>query len=448
MSYDLVIKNGALVTPEATIQANVGVKDGRIAAIASEELSGRRVIDAAGLYVLPGLIDGHVHFRDPGLTYKEDLATGSQAAAAGGICTFIDMPNTKPPLSTVEAFQEKKSLGESKACVDFGVVAVVVQDNVDLIPELATTGIVGYKVFMGETVGAIPAPDDGAMLEAFGLISKTGLRVGLHAENNQIMQHLIKRFKAQGRTDALAHLDSRPEVAEADAIQKAILFAEYTGAKVHIYHMSSKKGAELVGQAKKAGIDVTAETGPHYLLMDGPTDMPKLKSMLKMNPPVRAREHGVALFQGLLDGSVDMIATDHSPHTQEEKIKDNIWEAIPGFCGVETSVPLMLTQVNAGRMTLNQYVKVASENPARVWGMYPKKGRLAVGSDADFTLVDMGKEGVIRSERLHSKSKVSPFDGYKVKGMPVYTIVRGNVVMKDGEVNSTPIGKLVSPQAR
>ena len=448
MSYDLVIKNGAVVTPEATFQANVGVKDGLIAAIASEDLTGRRVINAAGLYLLPGLIDGHVHFRDPGLTYKEDLATGSQAAAAGGICTIIDMPNTKPPLSTVEAFQEKKTLGESKSCVDFGVVAVVVQDNVDLIPELATTGILGYKIFMGETVGAIPAPDDGAMFDAFGLIAKTGLRVGLHAENNQIMQHLIKRFKAQGRTDPLAHLDSRPEIAEADAIQTAILYAEVTGAKVHIYHMSSKKGVELVAKAKKAGIDATAETGPHYLLLDGPTDMPKLKSMLKMNPPVRAKEHGEALFQGLLDGSVDMIATDHSPHTLEEKIKDNIWEAIPGFCGVETSVPLMLTQVNAGRMTLNQYVKVASENPARVWGMYPKKGRLSVGSDADFTIVDLGREDVIRSERLHSRSKVSPFDGYPVKGMPVYTVVRGNVVMEKGEVDPAPIGKLVSPQGR
>ena len=448
MSYDLVIKNGTLATPEATLKANVGVKGGQIAAIASGPLDGEKVIDAKGLHVLPGLIDGHVHFRDPGLTYKEDFATGSQAAAAGGICTIIDMPNTKPPLSTAEAFREKASLGESKSCVDFGVVAVVVQDNVDRIPELATTGILGYKIFMGETVGAIPAPDDGAMLEAFGLIAKTGLRVGFHAENNQIMQHLIKRFKAQGRTDALAHLESRPEISEADAIQKVILFAQSTGAKVHIYHMSSRKGMELVATGKGAGVDVTAETGPHYLLLDGPSDMPRLKAMLKMNPPVRGKEHGAALFKGLLDGSVDMIATDHSPHTLEEKLKENIWEAIPGFCGVETSVPLMLTQVNAGRLTLNQYVQVASENPARVWGMYPKKGRLAVGSDADFTLVDMKQEGVIRSERLHSRSQVSPFDGYKVKGLPVYTIVRGNVVMQHGEVNPAPIGKLVTPQAR
>jgi dihydroorotase (multifunctional complex type) len=268
--------------------------------------------------------------------------------------------------------------------------------------------------------------------------------VGVHAENNQIMQYLIKKLKAAGRTDPLAHVETRPNIAEAESISKIILLAEAAGAKVHIYHMSSKEGVNLVKAGKERGVDVTAETGPHYLLMED-KDMLKLKSILKMNPPVRSKDNADRLWWGLLNGYVDCIATDHSPHTVEEKTNDNIWNAIPGFTGVETSVPLMLTQVNAGRLTLNQYVKLASENPAKVWDMYPQKGSVRIGSDGDLTIVDMKKESVLKSANLHSKTKVTPFDGWKVKGMPIYTIVRGKVVMKDGQLVGTHAGKIVIP---
>jgi dihydroorotase-like cyclic amidohydrolase len=201
---------------------------------------------------------------------------------------------------------------------------------------------------------------------------------------------------------------------------------------------------ELVADAKFRGLDVSAETGPHYLLLDY-TFMQKVGSMLKMNPPVRTKQDQKALWEGLLDGTVESIATDHSPHTREEKVKDVIWDAIPGFCGVESNVPLMLTQVNKGKMSLNHYVLVASEGPARLWNMYPKKGCIQIGSDADFTIVDMKKKGVIKAEELHSKNKVTPFDGFEVKGMPVATVVRGAFVLRNGRVAGSPAGQLVRP---
>jgi dihydroorotase len=293
---------------------------------------------------------------------------------------------------------------------------------------------------MGATVGGVPAPDDGGMIRTFQLVSETGLRIGVHAENNPIMDYFTEKLKAEGRTDPLAHVEARPNVAEAEAIQRAILFAAETGCKLHIYHMSSKDGVQLLKAAKERGVDVSAETCPHYLLLDS-SYMKKVGSILKMNPPVRSAENGEALWKGLSDGTVEVIATDHSPHTLEEKTNDNIWEAIPGFTGVETSVPLMLTQVNEGRLSLNAYVKLASENPARLFNLYPRKGTIQIGTDADFTIVDMEREGALSSEKLHSKTKVTPFDGWKVKGVPIYTIVRGKVVMKEGEIVGKPQGE-------
>ena len=443
MNVDLVIRNGKIVTPQSMHEGDdIAIENGIVIAIDKQGSfpDAKEAIDVSGKYILPGIIDVHVHFREPGYTYKEDFETGTSAAAAGGVTTVLDMPNNIPFCSTVEAFQEKLQIIKNKAHVDYGLIVAVVSETIEEIPKLAEAGINVFKIFMGATVGGVPAPDDGGMIRAFQLVSETGLRIGVHAENNAIMDYFAEKLKAEGRTDPLAHVEARPNVAEAEAIQRAILFAAETGCKLHIYHMSSKEGVQLVKTAKQKGVDVSAETGPHYLLLDS-SYMNKVGSHLKMNPPVRSAENGEALWKGLSDGTVEVIATDHSPHTLEEKTKDNIWEAIPGFTGVETSVPLMLTQVNEGRLSLSAYVKLASENPARLFNLYPQKGTIKIGTDADFTIVDMAKESVLSSEKLHSKSKVTPFDGWKVKGVPIYSIVRGNVVMKDGEITGTPQGK-------
>ncbi|HET7264849.1 MAG TPA: dihydroorotase [bacterium] len=452
MPVDLIVKNGTIVSPAASRRGHLLIQDGKILAISVRDdlPDAKRTIDASGLHVLPGLIDPHVHFRVPGLEYKEDFNTGSQAAAAGGITTVIDMPNVVPLTSSVAGFQAKAAAVQGTSYVDFGVYAVIVEGSLREILPLAEAGVVGYKIFLGETVGNIPAPPDGEIIAAWRLVAETGLRCGVHAEDNGIIHYLRKQLQDAGRTDPLAHLESRPSVAEAEAISRAILFAREARSKLMIFHMSAAEGVDLLRRGKDGGVDVMGETGPNYLLMEG-EDMVRMRlgSLLKINPPVRSREHADALWRGLLDGTIEVLGTDHSPHTREEKMLDNpmgdIWKAAAGWPGVETNVPLMLTQVNAGRLTLNHYVRVQAEGPARAWNLWPRKGHLGLGADADVTIVDLRRESTIDQERLHSKNKFTPFHGFRVTGLPVYTIVRGRVVMEGGEIVGRPEGRLQTP---
>lgn len=454
MTVQMLIKNGKIVSPASTLRGHLVIDNGKVDDILlyDENLpDAETTIDAEGKYVLPGLIDPHVHFREPGLEYKEDWNTGSQAAVAGGVTTIIDMPNVKPATWDVEALELKLECAKKSYC-DYGIYAVLVEGKGDQILPLAKAGVCGYKIFMGETIGNIPAPSDGEIIEQWTTMSQTGLRCGVHAEDNSILFYLRDKLKAEGRTDPLAFLESRPPVAEAEAVQRAILFAREANSKLMIYHMSSKQGTEIVRRAKADGdVDVKAETGPHYFMFDG-RDMVRmgLGSLLRMNPPVREHEHGEALFKGLMDGTIDVIGTDHSPHTREEKCYDDrmgdIWKPISGWPGVETLVPVMLTVVNDGRMTINHYVKLQSESPAKAWNLYPQKGNLDIGADGDVTIVDMDKPGVIDENKLHSKNKLSPWHGWKVTAQPVYTIVRGKVVAKDNEVVAAqPEGQFIRP---
>jgi len=454
MSADLVIKNGWVVTPEQTFKGGVAIQDEKFVSIGPDDTlpEGQEEIDAKGNHILPGIIDAHVHFREPGLTYKEDFGTGSTAAVCGGVVMVVDMPNTIPPVTGPEQVEEKQRLAEEKSLVDFSILGVVVQTNADQILPMSKVGALGYKIFFGETIGNLPFPDDGVCTEVFQTITKTKLPLGIHAENRQIMYHNLNKLKAEGKNDPIYWESSRPNICEAESVAHALFFAETYGTKLHVLHMSSKQAAWIVRDAKARGLRVTAETAPHYLLRES-KEMAKVGPLLKMNPPVRDKDHGEVLWDGLLNGTVDMIATDHSPHTLEEKgsdlygklLKPTIWDCISGFCGVETGPTLILSEVNKGRMTLNQYVKLTSENPAKVWQIYPQKGALKLGSDGDITIVDMNKEGVIDVNKLHSKNKPSPWHGWKVKGIPVCTVVRGHVQMRDGQVVGKPIGRMVKP---
>lgn len=447
---DLAIVNGTVVTPEGRAEMDIAIKDGQIVAIAAAGrlgMAAEEVLDASGRFVLPGVIDGHVHFREPGLEYKEDWGSGSLAAVMGGVTTVLDMPNTLPTTSNPEAVEQKRALAESKAYCDFGLLGLVAQENPDQLEPMARAGVAGYKCFLGETVGSIPPPDDGVLLDALRTIQGTGLRVGFHAENNQIMQHLIRKLKAEGRTDPLAHVHARPAIAEVEAIQRVGLFARHTGAKVHIFHLSSRDGLEMIDEWRAKGVDMTTETGAHYCFLSA-EDMGTLGSLLRMNPPVREKGHGDPLLAGLMDGRVNGIATDHSPHTLQEKVNDDIWKAVSGFAGVETSLRLFLTYaVATGRMTLEQLARAASEGPARTWGLYPRKGAIRVGSDGDLTVVDLGREDVVEAARMHGKNNHNPFEGHRTRGAAVATIVRGTVVMREGKVEGPPRGRAVRPVA-
>ncbi len=454
MKADLVVKNGLIVTPESTTPGGVAILNGKIVAVgASEALpDAKEVMDVGGRHILPGLIDAHVHFRDPGMTHKEDFGTGSTAAVCGGITTVLDMPNVIPPTENAQRVREKKEIAESKALCDFGLYGVVYQTNADDVIPMAEAGVIGYKIFFGETVGNLPYPDDGMCFEVFQNITKSGLRLAVHAENRPIQHYWTNKMKEEGKSDPIYWEQTRPALCEAEAINHLIFLAQNFNTKLHVVHTTTKQGAWMIRDAKARGQDVTGETGPHYLLRVS-SDLAEVGPLLKMNPPVRSKDHQDVLWDALLNGYLDMIATDHSPHTLEEKgcdvngkmFKNAIWDCISGFCGVETGVPLMLNEVNKGRMSLNHYVRLASENPAKIWQMYPKKGAIAVGSDGDLTIVDMDKEMVVDPLKLHSKNNPTPWGGWKLKGVPVATIVRGHVQMRDGEPVGKVIGKMQTP---
>jgi dihydroorotase len=445
VKYDLVLKGGTLADPQGTIAADLGIKDGKIAAIAGEidSSQGEEIYNASGCYILPGLIDAHVHFRDPGLTGKEDFATGSAAAAHGGITLAADMPNTIPPTAGPGDFREKARIAGTKSYTDFALFALLTQDNAKEMENLAQEGALGFKVFLGASVGNIAAPGLGTLYEQ--MKQAGGLRIAFHAEDNELNEHFT-RLCREAPPDSALLPQARPGISEAEAVARALRFSEYTGAKVHICHVSAKQSLSLIREAKRRGIAVSAETCPQYLFLDD-SDYPRLGTRMKVNPPVRSAEDREALWGGIADGTIDMIASDHAPHTAEEKDRP-LWEAAPGVIGVETSASLMLTAVNQGLLSLNDYARLASTAPARLWGLYPQKGSLAVNTDADLTIVDMNRAGIIRNTELHSKHGTSPYDGFETSASPAAVILRGTIIMKVGVLTGKPgFGRLVRPGA-
>ncbi|MCW5687433.1 MAG: dihydroorotase family protein [Pseudolabrys sp.] len=436
---DLVIANGRIVTPDSVFDGSIAIKDGKVLAVGELEAMplAAELFDAAGMHILPGAIDDHVHFRDPGYPHKEDWESGTAAAAFGGVTCVFDMPNTIPPTGNGEILAAKHAIAAAKAHVDFGLYGLLGDNTIASVPQLIDGGVIGFKLYMGNTFGKIPSPDTGATLECFEVAAGTGKRVSLHAENNDIMERRQKRLMAAGRKDQWAHLAARPNVVAVEAVSRAATLAEWTGARIHVLHISTAEELRPLREAKARGVDITGETCPHYLLLST-DDYSRVPGIIAVNPPVREKQNQQPIFDALLDGTIDVIATDHAPHAYEEKTRNDIWTVDCGFPGVETQMPLMLTQVNAGRMSISDYVRMSAYNPARIWALYPHKGALLPGSDADIAIVDLGRDHVIRDAETQSRSKVSPWDGYQVKGMPIHTLVRGRFVMKDRKlVNGT-----------
>ncbi len=283
---------------------------------------------------------------------------------------------------------------------------------------------------MGNTFGNLPSPSTGAMLEGFEIAAALGLRVSLHAETASIMSWRQARLQAAGINHPLAHIGARPEIVAIEAVGRAAALAEWTGARIHVLHISSAGELLPLADAKRRGVDVTGETCPCYLMLDT-RDYDRLGSVIRVNPPVREAKDSAALWDALRSGVVDMIATDHAPHTPQEKRKSVIWEADCGFPGVETQMPLMLTAVHEGRITLEQYVGMSAVKPAQAFGLWPMKGRIAPGAHADIAVVDLARRETIRAERLHSRGKITPFEGVETVGAPVHTLVRGRFVQRD-----------------
>ncbi len=420
---DICLSNCKIVPENMT--RYVGVNNGKIVSIKSSPIAAEKTIDINGKILLPGLIDAHVHMRDPGFTYKEDFSTGTKAAAAGGFTTVIDMPNTKPPTNTVRAFRDKIKIAERKSLVDFGLHAGAGEPKE--IRELANLKPASYKIFMDLL-------DDDHLMNLFNEISNlpeiNGSKtiVSLHAEDKEIVNRYTKMEMSEDNLNPIIYASARPPLAEEIAISKAILMANEYDLKIHICHASTKSSLNQIKRAKVDGCKITAEISPHHLFLDS-SFFERFGNLTKTNPPLRSMSEKIKLIDLY---KADIIVTDHAPHTIEEK-EENVWNAPPGIPGLETALPLILTQVNRGKISFDEVKRLLCENPAKIFNI-KYKGYIKEGMDADFVVVDMKREGEINPENFYSKAHYSPFKGKKFKGMPIMTILRGNIVMDEAEV--------------
>ncbi len=446
---DLVVTGGVVVTPDSRSFQDIAIKNGVFAAIgepgAFVDASVDQVVDARDRHVMTGVVDGHVHFRDPGFPAKEDFESGSRAAIAGGVTTVLDMPNTDPPTDSVERAADKLERARDAWC-DIGLFGLVVDSSIGQLEPLAHAGLViGFKAFLGPTTGGLPAPSEATLRRAMRIIGELDMRLAVHAEDEAIVTQATARLRASGRVDAVVHADARPVEAEVAAIEGIGALAHQTGCPVHIVHLSSRDGLAAIERWRARGVDMTCEVSVNHLFLGG-EQMTDVGPRMKMNPPVRLAEdgHGEALLRGLAAGRVDMVASDHAPHTAAEKLGGDIWAAHAGAAGVETSVAVLLTLgVDAGHLSLERFVEVISAAPARVWGLRAK-GRLEPGADADLTLLDTGRAWTIDEARLHGRQSLTPFRGCQMRGAPVTTIIRGQIVMQDGDAVGSPRGQRVA----
>ncbi|MGC8557410.1 MAG: dihydroorotase [Nitrososphaeria archaeon] len=434
----ILIRNGTVVINGSTAKADVLIVDGNIVGVGCcLARDGVREIDADGLLVLPGLIDEHVHLREPGLTSKEDFNTGTMAAAAGGLTLVLDMPNTLPPVDSAERLMEKRELVRPKSHVDFGLYGLVRDTTrVNDIGEMIKAGAIGFKVYMGPTTGNIPPPSHGTLYDIMGAISGSGVPLVVHAED----EGLVKRFSADSSNDPLSHLKSRPYICETFSVHELVSLSEFTGAHVHVAHVSSLRTLSIIRWARTNGIGLTGEVTPHHLFLDS-SIYGKVGNLARINPPVRYREDSEALLDAASGGIISTVGSDHSPHTVDEKLSKS---PPSGFPGLETEVPLMLNAVNGGRLQPYDVARLMSENVAKIFDIYPRYGTIMPGSRGNLTIVSLKQKTAVRAERFYSKAKYSPFDGMLLAGRIVYTVVGGELVYDDGEVHSDVKGEFLT----
>jgi len=437
LPVDTVLHNAKVYTSRGLIEAGIAIDRDRIVKIAKKANlpKASHQIDLKGNIALPGIIDSHVHLRDQKLAYKEDFTSGTSAAAAGGITTVIDMPNNQPTTMSVESLKERMLLAEPKILVNVAFNSAFPK-HTDEIPEIVKAGAVGFKLYLPQQIGGINPDDDQTVLEAFKAVRQTKVPIAVHAEDKTTIEQKQKNLMRQRRDDLEAFLEAHSLEAEEKAIRRVTQLSRKSGGHLHICHVSSKHGMITVLKAKKLGFDVTCEVTPHHLLLTS-KNLKKYGNAALEVPPLRKPRDVAYLWRSLQKGSVDTIASDHAPHSLEEKNAESIWNVKPGIAGLETMLPLLLTQINKGRLTIKQLVQLTCENPARIYRI-EDRGSLKKGSIADITVIDLRKEHRIDASDFHSKAKLSPFNGWKTKGMPVKTFVNGQLTMDDGAIVSKP----------
>jgi dihydroorotase len=434
LGFDLIVRGGVCVTPGGRGAADVGIREGKIAAIGDlAHASAAQIVEARGLHVLPGVIDAQVHFREPGNTHKEDLATGTTAAVLGGVTAVLEMPNTSPPTTSAALLADKVARLRGRARCDVGFFVGASPDNLGELGELEmVAGCVGVKVFMGSSTGTLLVADDPSLAR---VLSEGRRRVAVHAEDEE---RLNARRSIADSGDPASHPEWRDAESALRATWRILALARRFGRRVHVLHVTSADELPVLAECRDLA---TSEVTPQHLTLAAPECYQRLGTRAQMNPPIRDESHRAALWEGIRSGLIDVVATDHAPHTLDEKAKP--YPASPsGMPGVQTMLPVMLDHVAAGRLSLERLVDLVCTGPARVWGI-AGKGRLAVGYDADLTLVDLEARRTLRDADMATRSGWTPFDGMTVTGFPIATIVRGRVVMRDGQLVGDAIGRPV-----
>ncbi|RJG45811.1 dihydroorotase [Mesorhizobium sp. DCY119] len=433
-TFDLILKGGTVVNHDGTGLRDVGVRAGRIAAIGDlGQASAGEVIDCTGLHILPGVVDSQVHFREPGLEHKEDLETGSRAAVLGGVTAVFEMPNTNPLTTSEAALADKVSRATNRMHCDFAFWVGGTRENAGDVAELERLpGAAGIKVFMGSSTGNLLVEDDDGV---FSILKNTRRRAAFHSEDEfRLRERLGERVEG----DPSSHPVWRDEIAALQCTERLVRIARAARARIHVLHISTAEEIAFLENHKDVA---TCEATPHHLTLSA-DDYATLGTLIQMNPPVRAARHRDGVWHGISQGIVDVLGSDHAPHTLEEKAKP--YPASPsGMTGVQTLVPIMLDHVNAGRLSLERLVDLTSHGPQRLFGM-ARKGRIAAGYEADFTVVDLKRRETITNAQAGSKAGWTPYDGRQVTGWPVGTIIRGNRVMWEGEIVMPGQGQAVA----
>jgi dihydroorotase len=432
--FDLVIIGGTIVNHDGVAQGDVGISAGRIAHIGTiAREAGAEVLDASGLHVLPGVIDSHVHFREPGSEQKEDLESGSRAAVLGGVTAVFEMPNTNPSTTTAEALADKIARAEGRMLCDFAFYIGATRENIEDLPRLEMLpGVAGVKVFMGASTGDLLVEDDESLTAILGRIRR---RSAYHAEDEARLQ---ARAFLRKDGDPRSHTLARDAEAARLAIERLVKIARAAGKRVHILHVSTAEEMAVLAEYRDVA---TVEVTPHHLTLSAPDCYDRMGNKAQMNPPIREAAQVAAVWEALRQSIADTVGSDHAPHLLEEKAR--AYPASPsGMPGVQTLVPVMLDHVHAGRLSLQRFVDLTSHGPARVYGI-AGKGRLAGGYDGDLTLVDLKAKREITDAWSASRCGWTPYAGMHVTGWPMATIVRGQVVMRDGEVTSGGLGRPV-----
>lgn len=432
-SYDLLITNGICVTPNGIAEADIGVRNGKIVDIGVPSgVAAETVFDARGLHVLPGVIDTQVHFREPGMEHKENLESGTRAAVKGGVTSVFEMPNTSPLTDSAAALAEKFKRAAGRAWTDHAFFVGATGENASQLRELELIpGCCGVKIFMGSSTGNLLVEDD-ATLEK--VLRASRRRCSVHAEDEF---RLRDRFEiAEKGGHPRAHPDWRDPVSALTATQRIVRLARKTGHPVHVLHISTAEEIAFLGENKDIA---TVEATPQHLTLEAPDCYDRLGALAQMNPPIRDGRHRVGLWHGLQTGIVDVIGSDHAPHSLEEK--SSPYPRSPsGMPGVQTLVPIMLNHVNAGRLSLERLVDLTAAGPQRLFGI-AGKGRIAVGYDADFTIVDLAAKRTIENAWIESICGWTPYDGMQVTGWPIATLIRGRIAMREDTLSEAPGGR-------